>query len=270
MQPISNIKAFIFSRNFLFHLIGALVFYSICMLLFVVFVRGYTKHGESITVPDVRGKTYDEASRILQKSKLEFRISDSSYVENKPPLAIIDQTPVANSKVKEYRTIYLTVNARSAPEVKMPDLKDASLKQATMILESYGMKIGQLVYKPDLAKNVVLDQQFEGHSIIPGTVIKKGSVIDLVLGDGLGETTVDVPNLIGLSLREARFVLEGSSLNLGAVVADNTVNGDTLDAIVYRQIPEADNPERKMNAGEGVDVFITSSEHFNNSSGQQP
>jgi beta-lactam-binding protein with PASTA domain len=96
-----------------------------------------------------------------------------------------------------------------------------------------------------------------GQSVAPGTAIKKGSVIDLILGDGLGQSEIDVPNLIGLSLREATFVLEGSSLNLGAVVADNSVEGDSLDAIVYRQIPEADNPERRMNAGEGVDVFIT-------------
>jgi len=268
LQRISNLRAFIFSRTFLFHVLGALLFYAVCVVLFIVFVRSYTKHGQSIIVPDIHGKTYEEATKILQKNNLEFRISDSTYVENKPPLAIIDQSPVANSKVKEYRTIYLTVNAKSAPEVKMPDLKDASLKQATMILESYGMKVGRLVYKPDLAKNVVLDQQFEGSSIVPGTAIKKGSVIDLVLGDGLGQTEVDVPNLIGLSLREARFVLEGSSLNLGAVVTDNTVNEDSLDAIVYRQIPEAEDGDRKMNAGEGVDVFITSADHFNGPSDQ--
>jgi beta-lactam-binding protein with PASTA domain len=126
--------------------VAAILFYAVCILLFIVFVRSYTKHGESITVPDVRGKTYAEATSMLKKSNLEFRVADSSYSENQPPLAIIDQTPTANSKVKEYRTIYLTVNAKSAPEVKMPDLKDASLKQATMILESYGIKTGKLIY----------------------------------------------------------------------------------------------------------------------------
>jgi len=145
----------------------------------------------------------------------------------------------------------------------MPDLKDASLKQATMILESYGMKMGQLNYKPDLAENVVLEQLYKGAPIAPGTEIKKGITIDLVVGDGLGQTKVDVPDLVGLSLREARFVLEGSSLNIGAIVDDGTVGADSLDAIVYQQVPEANAETAKtMNIGEGVDVFITSADHY--------
>ncbi|HUM45438.1 MAG TPA: PASTA domain-containing protein, partial [Chitinophagales bacterium] len=154
-------------------------------------------------------------------------------------------------------------NASLAPEVKMPDLKDASLKQATMILESYSMKVGKLIYLPDLAKNVVLDQQFEGKPIAPGAAIRKGSVIDLVLGDGSGITEVEVPNLVGMSLREAKFVLEGSSLVLRAVVYDNYVKEDSLDAIVYQQAPDPnDGAVGTLNAGDGVDVFVTSPDHY--------
>lgn len=264
----NNLRAFLFSRTFLFNILGAIAFYVGCVLLFAVFVRSYTKHGQSVTVPDVRGMTYDEAVKALSKSDLDVKISDSSYNDKQPAFAVLEQSPAPNSKVKEYRTVYLTVNAKSAPEMKMPDLKDASLKEATMNLESYGLRLGKLIYKPDLAENVVLDQQFEGQSIAPGATVKKGSVIDLILGDGLGQTEVEVPNLVGLSLREARFVLEGSSLNLGAVVADNSVTEDSLDAIVYQQIPAARDSSTKVNQGGGIDVFITSSDHYNKSPDQ--
>lgn len=251
-------------------MLAAFAFYIVFGLLFAVIVRGYTKHGKTVTVPDLRGKTIEEAMELIDKNDLEYKIADSSYDGKKPPLAVIDQNPRANSKVKEDRTIYLTVNSKKAPVVKMPDLKDASLKQATMILETYNMSVGQLIYKPDLAKNVVLDQLFHGKSVPAGTDIQKGSTIDLVLGDGLGQTEVDIPNLIGLSLREARFVLEGSSLNLGAVVANGFAAGDTLDAIVYQQIPDPNASATKtLTIGESVDVFVTAPDHYNGGTPEQ-
>lgn len=263
MQFLRNLWSFIRSRVFLFNMLGAIVFYVGIILLFALFVRSYTKHGQSISVPDLTGKTIDDAVKLIGKSGLEYKISDSSYDGKKEPLAVLDQNPKPASKVKADRTIYLTVNSKKAPQVKMPDLKDASLKQATMILETYSMKVGQLIYKPDLAKNVVLDQLYDGKPIAPGSDIQKGSTIDLVLGDGLGQTKVDVPNLVGLSLREAKFVLEGSSLNLGAVVNDQYARGDSMDAIIYRQAPDASASEVKtLNVGEGVDVFVTSPEHY--------
>jgi beta-lactam-binding protein with PASTA domain len=264
LQRVNNIWSFIFSRAFLYCVIGAIVFYILFLLVFAFFVRSYTKHGEVVTVPDLQGKSFDEARTLLAGNDLEYKITDSSFDDKMPPLTVIDQTPQANSKVKEYRTIYLTVNSKTAPEIKMPDLKDASLKQATMILQSYSMKVGKLIYKPDLAENVVLEQQMNGIPVKAGSSVKKGSVIDLVVGDGLGQQDVEIPNLVGLSLREARFVLEGSNLNLGAVVADATVSSDSLDAIVYQQVPDARDSSRKINVGEGIDVFITSSDLYEN------
>lgn len=253
------------SRNLLYNLLGAFAFYLLVVLLFALFVRSFTKHGSSIPVPSVEGKSLEEAVRILHKSDLAYSIADSTYDAGKPALSVVSQNPAAASSVKEGRTIYLTINASLAPEVKMPDLKDASLKQATMILESYSMKVGKLTYQPDLAKNVVLDQLFEGKPIAAGEMIRKGSEIDLVLGDGSGITEVEIPNLIGMSLREAKFVLEGSSLLLRAVVYDSYVKEDSLDAIIYQQVPEAISGEVLMlNTGDGVDVFVTSPEHFNN------
>jgi beta-lactam-binding protein with PASTA domain len=77
---------------------------------------------------------------------LNLKIVDSAYNAKKRPLTVLDQTPTANAKVKEGRTIYLTVNSRIPPMIKMPELKDASLKQAQMILESAGLNVGKLIY----------------------------------------------------------------------------------------------------------------------------
>lgn len=259
----NNFLKFFTTRKFLYNVLGAIGFYISVFILFAIFVRSFTKHGEAIKVPELEGKPLADAVRLLKKSNLEYKVADSTYDSKMPALSVIDQNPEGNSSVKEGRTIYLTVNASMAPEVKMPDLKDASLKQATMILESYSMKLGKLIYKPDLAKNVVLEQMFEGKEIAPGDFIRKGSVIDLVLGDGSGITEVEIPDLIGMSLREAKFVVEGSSLVLRSVVYDRYVKKDSLDAVIYQQIPDPfEGNVETLNIGDGVDVFVTSPEHY--------
>jgi beta-lactam-binding protein with PASTA domain len=139
----------------------------------------------------------------------------------------------------------------------MPDLKDVSLKQAGVLLNSYGLKVGRLIYKPDLAQNAVLDQMINGKSIKPGDFVSKGSTVDLVLGDGVGLADIEVPVLVGLTLAEAKFVLDGVGLNLGAVVADNTVSSDSLSAYIFRQIPDPSTLNNMIKPGEPVDVFIS-------------
>jgi beta-lactam-binding protein with PASTA domain len=137
-------------------------------------------------------------------------------------------------------------------------------------LQSYGLSVGKLTYKPDLAKDVVLGMTSEGKSVAPGSSVKKGSRIDLVLGDGLGQTQVEVPNITGLTLREAKVILDGSSLNLGAIVPDASVEGDTLDAVIYRQAPDPNMiPVPLMNIGEGVDVFITSPRDYDSKNNEE-
>jgi beta-lactam-binding protein with PASTA domain len=78
-----------------------------------------------------------------------------------------------------------------------------------------------------------------------------------VLGDGVGLADIEVPVLVGLTLAEAKFVLDGVGLNLGAVVADNTVSSDSLSAYIFRQIPDPSTLNNMIKPGEPVDVFIS-------------
>lgn len=217
----------------------------------------YTKHGETISVPDVRGLQPDKVKEFLSDKHLQFQIIDSMYDAKRPKGSVIDQDPIPDAKVKENRTIYLTINSNTPPHVKMPNLIDVSLRQAEAIMQTYGLKVGELIYKPDLAKNAVLEQLYRGNEIKPGVVISKGALIDLVLGDGIGTQDAPVPNLVGSTLIEALTVLKGSSLNKGAVVADATVRDSSI-ARVYKQVPEY-SEGATINQGESIDLYITQS-----------
>jgi beta-lactam-binding protein with PASTA domain len=248
---------FLRSRRFLFNLLGAIGALALIMFIGSLILSNSTQHGETISVPNLSGKKLSDVKEILSSRHLEFKVTDSSFSDKLRPLCVIDQVPKPESKVKEGRTIYLTINAINPPKVKMPDLKDASLKQAQLVLQSTGLRVGKLIYKPDLAQNAVLDQLLNDKSIVPGTLIPKGTHIDLVLGDGLGQTEIQVPNLIGRSLSEAKFYLDGVGLNLGSVIKDNSVKGDSSDAYVYRQIPDPNDAQNMIKPGEPVDVYVT-------------
>ena len=247
---------FIRSRTFLVQLM-------ICISLIVVilfstyhWLNAYTNHGETISVPDLRGMKYKELKDFLGEKSLQVKISDSSvYLLDKPPGVVIDQDPAPNENVKEGRTIYVTITRTVPPQVKLPNLVDVSQRQAEAILNSYGLKPGQLIYKPDLAKNAVLAMMHNGLELKPGDELAKGSVVDLVLGDGIGNTEVEVPTLKMLTMDEVLFVLQGSSLNPGAMVFDESVV-DSSAAKVYRQIPEPGDSSR-IKQGESIDLFFT-------------
>ena len=251
---MSAVKEFFTSKVFLINLVLALVFMAAVFGFTYSYLGGYTHHGESISVPDLRGLKKERMETFVQDKHLRYAIVDSLFELDKLPGTVIDQDPVPDSKVKEGRTIYLTVNASLPPKVKMPDLIDVSYRQAEAILQTFGLKVGSLIYKPDLAKNAVLGQRYRGSEISSGKEIPKGSVIDLVLGDGLGNTRVPVPDLVGLTKGEALFVLKGSSLNIGTVFYERTTR-DSSNAKVYKQSPEASD-NAAINQGEAVDLYL--------------
>jgi len=193
------------------------------LFFFYIYLPSSTNHGETITVPDVVGISYEELDEYLVSRNLKYEITkDSSYNPDYPPNSVLQQFPKPNSKVKENRKIYITLNTSSPPLVKMPNLVDVSLKMAQMVLNSYDLKLGKITYKPDLALNAVLEQRYDGDEINEGDQIPKGSQIDLIVGDGLGNQLLEAPNLIEQDEESARIAIIGSGLTIGNVTYQNS------------------------------------------------
>jgi beta-lactam-binding protein with PASTA domain len=239
---------------------------TIFVLFFYVYLPGVTNHGETVTVPDMEGIHIDDVDEFLTKRNLRFEVlRDSGFTAEFEPLTILKQYPNPGSKVKENRKVFLTLNATNPPKVKMPDLVDGSVKNAQLVLESYGLNMGNIRYVPDLAQNAVLEQNYEGGTIEPGTFLPKGSKIDLVVGDGLGNTVLEVPDVKGMDLEEAEFIIVGSGLKLGSVLfQDPALAGQDASEVVENASPgqkyvvSRQNPtsERKVRIGEEIDIWL--------------
>lgn len=247
-----SLYKFLSSKIFFRNIFILAVLIIVSFFLITMMLNNFTHHGESIPVPDLKGKKIDKLDALLAEHNFHYSIVDSLYDSEMPPGSVLDQDPAAKSKVKEGRMIYLTINSTQPPDVKMPDLVDVSFRQAEAMLQSFGLVTGEIIYRPDLAKNAVLEQRYRGRVIKPGAMLPKGSAIDLVLGDGLGDKQVQVPDLTGLTRSQAMARLMRSSLSLGAVNYDTK---DTAGARVYLQTPSP-GEESFLPAGANVDIYL--------------
>ena len=116
-------------------------------------IDDYTLHGKTITVPDFRGYHTTELDQFLADKELTYLIVDSIFEEGALKGSIIDQKPEPGVQVKRGRKIYMTVNANSPKKIAFPSLTDVTLRQANALLETYGIIIDSLKYKPDECVN---------------------------------------------------------------------------------------------------------------------
>ncbi len=253
-----NFLRFLFSRLFLKHLSIAVGIFLFTVITVFLFLRIFTRHGQALSVPDLTGLSAGEAESVLEQRNLRYQIIDSVYNNLVPRGSIVDQHPGPEFKVKENRTIFLTINAFNPEIIRMPDVVGVSLRQATAILHTAGLNTGKLTYVPDIAVNNVLQQNFRGHVIEEGDSIIKGSEIDLTLGRGLSNEKTAAPDLIGLAIDLAKNLITERYLNLGAVVYDGSFNNaeDSAAAFVWKQRPAAAD-ESLINLGASVDIWLT-------------
>jgi beta-lactam-binding protein with PASTA domain len=179
---MNNLFSFLKSKPFFVHL--GFIILTIIILFFITikWLNSYTSHGNLINVPDFKGKQIIDLENFLSDKKVSYLIIDSIYDPNEKPGVVIKQEPEYNSKVKENRTIYLYVTGNVPPQIQMPKLIDRSERQARLIIQTYGLKLGKVTEKRADCNGCVIGQVINGKDVNPGSTVKKGSVVDLTVG----------------------------------------------------------------------------------------
>lgn len=253
-----SLKAFLKSKTLLFHIFLVIVVIAGLIYLTMFLLKVYTHHGETYTVPDFTELTEDNVKIVASENMLRYKIIDSVFIPEAIPGTIISQHPEKGYKVKERRTIYLTISAISPEKVRLPTIVDISLRDAQSQLENAGLRLGQVIYKPSEHINLVLDKRIQGISIPNDTLLIKGSYVDLDVGKGLSSEKTVVPDVIGLIINEAKEKLYDVSLNFGALVYDNTFQNaeDSTNAVIWKQNPVS-SENSLVELGMSVDLYLT-------------
>jgi len=253
-----SLKNFFLSKVFLKNLGFAVIIIVGMIMILLIWLNLYTRHGQARPVPDFYGLTMEQTARLAKKSKLRYQVNDSVYTSLVPRGCVAEQNPNPGFKVKKWRNVVLTINAYNPEMVAMPNLVDLPIRQAIALISSSGLEMGELRYRPDLSIDVVIEQHYNGRNITEGDSVQKGSVIDLVLGKGLSNQRTAVPDLIGMALEPARNKILISSLNLGTYIYDNTIIGrnDSLNAFVYKQNPEF-REDASLQLGSAIYLWLT-------------
>ena len=144
----------------------------------------YTLHGEAVEVPDVKGMDMREAQKAFASRKLKAVVTDSNYVKTLPAGCVLDYNPSAGQRVKEGRTIYLTINTLSVPLQEVPDVADnSSVRQAEARLLAAGFRLTENDSIPG-EKDWVYAVKYRGDSLAIGAKVPMGAILTLVIGNG--------------------------------------------------------------------------------------
>jgi beta-lactam-binding protein with PASTA domain len=180
-----SLRKFLTSKVFFIQVAIALVIILVLVFGIMKWLSFTTNHGEEITVPDLSKLSVEVAEEKLDALDLEYVLLDTTeYQKDFPKFSVVKQDPIAGSKVKEGRKIYIKVNSDAYRDIVMPDLIEQTLRQAEPTLKALGLDLGEITYKPYLGKDMVLEMRYKGRKLKAGDKIPKASKIDLVLGDG--------------------------------------------------------------------------------------
>lgn len=216
------------------------------LLVDSVIMPSYTRHDVAIRVPNVEDRSFEDAKQLIEERNLQVERQVGRYNPNVDRNVVVDQTPLPNADVKPGRRVYLTVNAGEAPMVELPDLTGMSVREAKNRISSLGLDVGaaQPDSIPSPYANTITRQR-----PTPGDSLRQGSTVNIWYSTGLGNETVEVPDVVGETVEVAQRRL--LQYKLRSVVVDERLE-ETEDTA--EEAPASDQFVREQGRAPGTSV----------------
>lgn len=236
-----GLKRFLSSKLFFANLALAVVLGVVVLIAAVSLLKVYTRHGEAFNTPDFTSMGLEEIVKTSQLYDVRVFVEDSVYKEGAVPGEVLFQYPNAGHLIKADRKIFVTLAASTPDDILFPELTDISLREAKVILERSGLRVGKVSYRYSQYENLVLDYRVGDKLMKQGDRVLMGTPIDLTVGKTSGTELATTPNLIGLSVKSALSIIEANMMNRGVVLfsGESKDDVDSIDAVVFKQNPEA-------------------------------
>ncbi len=176
---------FLKSRTFLIQIGLALATLGVVVFILLRWLNSTTNHGEFVLVPDFSKMSVTDMRSAVEDAGLRYEVLDSAnFNPDFPRFSIIDQEPMAGSKVKENRKIYFTVNPSGYKKVTIPNVIQVTQRNAASMLRAVGLDVERVTYIEELGEDMVYYIKFKGKNVSPGDKLPKTSKIELICGDG--------------------------------------------------------------------------------------
>jgi len=225
--------------------------FAIIVFVADVFIMPWYVESQEIVVPDLIGMDKADAEKIIVESQMNPIIEGPRYSDEFPIDHVIFQKPEPGATVKEGRRIHITISGGN-PLTKMPYLLDKTLRDAKVSIERLGFVLGNVANVKSEAKAGSIVEQYpkEGTNLQSGTKVK----LKVSIGPNIG--MVRVPDLLSLTLKEARDIIQRNSLKVGKI--NYQESRTLLPNTIVAQYPAKN---KLVNIGETIDLFITKSQN---------
>jgi beta-lactam-binding protein with PASTA domain len=196
-------------------------------------------------LPKVVGKTFQDASATLQKTGFVAQQGESRYHKDIAANIVLQQDPPAGSRQKRGTTVVLALSA-GQKSAEVPVTSNMSQQQARIAIENTGLTMGNISEQlSDQPRGLVV-----ASSPPAGTKLDLPGSVDIVLSKG--PATIQVPDLYGRSVGEARSMIEQLGLRVSGISRDTS--SLQPENTIIRQFPLAG---KTISAGGPVSLTVS-------------
>lgn len=260
MSFIHKLGGFITSRKLWIN-IGLILFAWVLIIWgSLKYFDSYTNHGQEIQVPVLLGNNLDDVPQLLTGLELRYEVIDSIYDPSLLEGTVVYQSPMPTDStgmgVKEGRVIKVRVSKQTRL-VDLPIVVSKSRRFAETVLMTKGLRTKTTFVPSNEDQGSVIEQRYRGKAVTKGMKIPINSIIELVVGQKTGAEFAYVPDLSGLTIKEAEERLRGAGgLRLFAIYNDCASNQDSLMARIMNQTPVTGDSS-KVPYGSTITVFAS-------------
>ncbi len=230
------------------------------VLVALLFWLGFGIAGGSISfgggkaeleLPNFYNMTVLEAEGMVVNSNIKIVVEKEEESTTVARDKIISQSPKEGTKVKEDAVVKVVIS-KGEGEFPLPDVVNKKESDAKQMLEDKGLMVSVVGEPSDtIPKDYVVRQEPAGH-----TYVDAATTITIYVSTGKEQTTVEVPNLLGLSLDEAKADLLDAELTWGKIEeVDSTKTKGTIISQSIRagvEVKEKTSIDLRVSNGRGA------------------
>ncbi len=200
-----------------------------------------------VEMPSIVGMDYMDAKDLLDGYGLEMEITSWEFSDKYAENQVCSQNKEEGDTVKE-GTVVEVVVSKGLVENAVPDLDGMTVSDAQILIEQCGYSVGTITYEANALPEGTIIRQ----SPAAGSVLGPGTTIDLVCSDGTAKAEIEMVNVVGLTLDEAKEVLKGANLMVNTVKEKYSTTAKT-GYIIEQSVPAGSS----VMTGTGIDIVVS-------------